>query len=73
MNRKKALYGLHICKVMVLNPTRCFLVRKRRKDFERFFIYLTSVSTPEKVCFYNAIYLDSVLFAPEIPAAEQSK
>jgi hypothetical protein len=73
MNGKKALYGLHICKVMELNPTRCFLVRKRRKDFERFFIYLTSVSTPDKVCFSSAIYLDSVLFILEILALDQSK
>lgn len=75
MNGKKALYGLHICKVMELNPTRCFLVRRIREDSERifFFIYLTSVSIPDKVCFSSAVYLDSALFIPEILVVDQSE
>jgi len=54
MNGKGVLYRLHICKVMELNPTRLFLVQKKKKrnGFERLFLDLTSVSATEKVLFF---------------------
>jgi hypothetical protein len=71
---KEALHRLRICKVMEFNTTRYFLAWKIRKkcfrEVSHFFVNLTYVSTPDKICFSKAlgVHLEFILSISKIHA-----